>query len=136
MSWQVVISVAIGVATGVLSGLMGVGGGLLMVPAMVLAVGFGQHMAQGTSLVAIIPTAIAATYRHHRNGFVRFRVAGGLVVGGVLGAAIGSVSALSLEESSLRLIFAAVLALTGIRLIRGGTRAGGQGREVADDGEV
>lgn len=75
---------------------MGVGGGLLMVPALVLLAGFGQQAAaQGTSLLAIIPAAIAAAYRGHRSGFVRLRDALGLTLGGIVGVFLGSAGALN-----------------------------------------
>lgn len=67
---EIALIIAIGVATGVFSGLMGIGGGLLMVPAMVLLLGYDQHLAEGTSLLVIIPTAAVAAYAHYRNGYV------------------------------------------------------------------
>ncbi len=132
---QVLGFVALGLATGILSGMMGVGGGLLMVPVLVLVARFDQHAAQGTSLLAIIPTVLAATYRHHRNGFVRIPDVFLLVAGGIAGAFAGSLGALNLEGSILRKLFALALAATGARLIarawvtRGGPDdRGGTGR--------
>lgn len=127
---QVLAFVALGLATGILSGMMGVGGGLLMVPVLVLVARFDQHVAQGTSLLAIIPTVLAATYRHHRNGFVRFPDVFLLVAGGIAGALAGSLGALNLEGSILRRLFALALAATGVRLIaraRAASRPGDRG---------
>lgn len=130
MNWlELAAFVVLGVVTGILSGLMGVGGGLLMVPVLVLVARFDQHAAQGTSLLAIIPTALAATYRHHRNRFVRFADALFLTVGGIAGAFVGSVGALNLEGSVLRRVFALALAATGARLMLAARRGSG-----ADDG--
>ena len=86
---------AIGLAAGFLAGLLGIGGGILIVPALVLLLGFDQHLAQGTSLVVIIPAALAGSWTHYRRGRLDLRVAAFVAVGGVLGAAIGSLSALS-----------------------------------------
>ena len=91
---------AIGVAAGFLAGLLGVGGGILLVPAMVLLLGFDQHVAQGTSLVVIVPAAMIGTWTHYRRGTIRPRDAVLVAAGGVVGAAIGSLSALSIDDSS------------------------------------
>lgn len=121
--------VVIGLAAGFLAGLLGVGGGILMVPAMVLVLGFDQHVAQGTSLLVIIPAAVTGSYTHHRNGRLVLRDAAFLAAGGVIGAVIGSVFALSIEDGLLRRLFAAFLLVTGVRILlpknlfaRGGAR--------------
>ena len=105
---------AIGLAAGLLAGLLGIGGGVVMVPAMVLIVGLDQHVAQGTSLLVIIPAAAAGSFTHHRKGRLALRDAAALAVGGVLGAVFGSVTALSLDDQLLRKLFALfVLAVAG-----------------------
>lgn len=109
--------VVIGLAAGFLAGLLGVGGGILMVPAMVLVLGFDQHVAQGTSLLVIIPAAVTGSYTHHRNGRLVLRDAAFLAGGGVIGAVIGSVFALSIEDELLRRLFAAFLLITGVRIL-------------------
>jgi uncharacterized membrane protein YfcA len=116
--------IAIGLGAGVLSGLLGIGGGLVMVPAMALVLGFDQHVAQGTSLLVIIPAALSGTVTHYRNGRVSLRDAGFLAAGGVGGAVIGSVLALSVDEAVLRKLFAGFLILVAIQIILGrGRRA-------------
>jgi uncharacterized protein len=109
----------IGTTGGFLAGLLGIGGGLLMVPAMVLLLGFDQHVAQGTSLVVIIPAALAGTATHYRNGRVSVRDAAFLAVGGVAGAAIGSVSALSIDDVLLRRVFGVFLLVVAAQLVLG-----------------
>jgi uncharacterized protein len=108
---------AIGAAAGFLAGLLGVGGGILLVPAMVLLLGFDQHVAQGTSLVVIVPAALIGTWTHYRRGTIRPRDALLVAAGGVLGAAIGSLSALSLDDELLRRLFALVLLATAVRML-------------------
>ena len=108
---------AIGLAAGFLAGLLGVGGGILLVPAMVLLLGFDQHVAQGTSLVVIVPAAMIGTWTHYRRGTIRPRDALLVAAGGVIGAAIGSLSALSIDDAILQRLFAAVLLVVAVRML-------------------
>ncbi|HEX9634976.1 MAG TPA: sulfite exporter TauE/SafE family protein [Candidatus Limnocylindria bacterium] len=108
---------AVGLGAGFLAGLLGIGGGVVMVPAMVLLFGFDQHVAQGTSLLVIIPAALTGSYTHHRRGRLVLRDAALLAAGGVVGAVIGSVFALSLEDAILRRLFAAVIIVTALRML-------------------
>ena len=108
---------AIGLAAGFLAGLLGIGGGILIVPALVLLLGFDQHLAQGTSLVVIIPAALAGSWTHYRRGRLDLRVAAFVAVGGVVGAAIGSLSALSLDDALLQRLFAVVLIVVALRML-------------------
>ncbi|MDQ3963704.1 MAG: sulfite exporter TauE/SafE family protein [Actinomycetota bacterium] len=112
-----------GVAVGVLSALFGIGGGLVMVPFMVLLLESSQHLAEGTSLLVIVPTAIAGVIAHTRRGFVDFRAAGWLALGGVIGAFIGARIALASPGATLQIYFAVFLILMGARLIRDGYKA-------------
>lgn len=107
----------IGLAAGFLAGLLGIGGGVVMVPAMVLLLGFDQHIAQGTSLVVIIPAALSGSYTHHRNGRLFLRDAAILAAGGVIGSVFGSVFALSIDEEILRRLFAAFLLIVAGRML-------------------
>lgn len=114
---EIVALVAIGLAAGFLAGLLGIGGGVLLVPAMVLVLGFDQHTAQGTSLVVIIPAALLGSWTHHRGGRLVLRDAAALAVGGIVGALIGSFTALSLDEDLLRRLFAGLLILVALRML-------------------
>lgn len=108
---------AIGLTAGVLAGLLGIGGGLVMVPAMVLITGFDQHVAQGTSLVVIIPAAAFGSLTHYRHGRFALRTAAALAVGGVLGALLGSIAALSIDDEILRRLFAIFILLVAARML-------------------
>ena len=115
---------AIGLAAGFLAGLLGIGGGVVLVPAMVLILAFDQHVAQGTSLVVMIPAALTGSYTHHRNGRLVLRDAAWLGAGGILGAVLGSVFALSMEDTLLQRLFAAFLVISAVRILwpKGGFR--------------
>lgn len=113
----IVAYLILGVVAGVLSGLMGVGGGVIMVPAMVLMFGFSQHAAEGTSLLIIIPTAIVGSIRHAKNGYTDWRLGMILGIGGVVGAWIGASVALQLDADLLQRLFAIFLLLTGAHLL-------------------
>ncbi len=104
----VVLAVLLGLVAGVLAGMFGVGGGILFVPTLV-AIGLSQHDATGTSLLAILPTVVAGTWRQSRYGNVRWRAA--LVLGlAAAAAAQGGVAlAEALPDATLRRLFAVLL---------------------------
>lgn len=110
--------IGVGAAAGVLAGLLGVGGGILLVPFLVLAVGMTQHEAEATSLLVILPTAVAASIALRRRGVGDLPVA--LMIGlvGAVGAVAGALLALSLPADVLRAVFAVLLAIAGLRLIQ------------------
>ena len=115
---EILALLAIGLTAGVLAGLLGIGGGLLMVPAMVLISGFDQHVAQGTSLLVIIPAAALGSFTHHRHGRLVLRDAAALAAGGILGALLGSVTALSLDDELLQRLFAVLIIVMAVRMLR------------------
>ena len=105
-----------GLVIGILSGLTGVGGGVFMVPAMVLGFGIAQRIAQGTSLVAILPTAAVGALTHHRHGDVDIRSAGWIALAGVPAALLGAVLALWLPQRILVGLFGIFLVLAASRI--------------------
>jgi len=113
-----VMAFVVGAIAGVLSGLLGIGGGAVMVPAMTLLMGLTQHAAQGTSLLVIIPTAISGSITHFRMGNIRLQTAGWLSLGGVVGAVAGALLALASPDQLLRLLFGAYLTFTGVRMLQ------------------
>jgi uncharacterized membrane protein YfcA len=115
---KVVVLMLTGVVTGFLSGMMGVGGGTIMVPAMVLLAGFTQHTAQGSSLLAMVPSGGVGAHTHWRLGNVDTRVLVGLIPGILIGTFLGGSLAHFISEDILRIIFAAVLVWTGIRYLK------------------
>jgi uncharacterized membrane protein YfcA len=115
---------AFGVLAGVASGLLGVGGGTLLVPFLTLAVGLSQHAAEATSLLVILPTAIAGTLALRRRGVGSAGLALRFGVVGSAGAVVGALLALALPAATLRLVFAAFVGFVGVRLLRDGLRSG------------
>ena len=110
------IAIALGFAAGVLAGLFGVGGGILFVPTLTLALGLEQHHAQATSLLAILPTVLVGTWRQQRYGNVRWRPSITLGVAGIVGVVAGGLLAESLGGSVLRRLFGVLLILTAAQL--------------------
>jgi uncharacterized membrane protein YfcA len=113
----VTLFLAIGTITGFVSGMMGVGGGGIMVPLMVLAGGMQQHMAQGTALLAMIPASFTGALTHYRLGNVRLDIAVGLSAGALIGGYIGATAAGGLPDLYLRLAFASIGIFMGIRYV-------------------
>lgn len=115
---DIAIAVTLGLFAGALAGLLGVGGGFLMVPGMVVLLGTSQHVAQGTSLLVIIPTALVGTFASARKRAMPWgtiRLVGG---GGAAGAIGGVLIALNVSEGVLRRIFGALLILVAARMLR------------------
>jgi uncharacterized protein len=106
-----------GLTGGLASGMLGVGGGTFNVVIMVLLAGFEQHKAQGTSLLAMIPTAAVSAWTHHRFGNLATEIVPGLVVGVMAGAFLGGLVANRLPEFWLRVVFAVVLMWTASRYV-------------------
>lgn len=108
----------IGLVAGSAAALLGIGGGVVFVPALVTLFGFEQHLAQGTSLAVIVPTAVMATVVHGRAGRVEWGTAGLLAAGGLLGGLGGAQAALTLDAPVLRRMFAGLLVIVAFRMMR------------------
>lgn len=108
--------IAVGLGAGLLAAAIGVGGGVIFVPALVVLFSFDQVTAQGTSLAVIFPTAIVATIGHTRAGRVRWPTALPLAAAGIAGGIIGARLALYLEAETLRRLFAAMLFLVAAQM--------------------
>jgi uncharacterized membrane protein YfcA len=106
------IAIAVGAGAGIVAGLFGVGGGIIFVPTLVLALGLTQLHAEATSLLAILPTVAAGTWRNARYGTVRWRTAAVVGVASIAGVQVGVVVAHSLSDVTLRRLFAVLLVLT------------------------
>jgi uncharacterized protein len=109
---------ALGFAAGIASGLLGIGGGILFVPALVLLVGLTHVEAEATSLLAIVPVALVGAWRQRRYGNLRVR--DGVVLGALAapGAVAGVALANLLSERVLELAFAALLVVVAVQLVR------------------
>lgn len=112
----VVALIAVGLIAGTLGAMLGVGGGIVYVPALVALFSFAQHEAQGTSLAVIIPSTIVAAYVHARAGRVDWRTALLLGSGGIVGGLLGARIALSLDAPVLKRMFAVFLVLAVLRM--------------------
>ncbi|MDX1448244.1 MAG: sulfite exporter TauE/SafE family protein [Acidimicrobiia bacterium] len=111
------LGIGIGLVAGVASGLAGIGGGVVMVPAMVFLMGFDQHIAQGTSLLAIVFTSVAGTVVNRRNDHVDVRNA--LIIGGI-GAVVAFAAARlanAVDADLLRQLFGVLILISGIRML-------------------
>ncbi|MDQ3985968.1 MAG: sulfite exporter TauE/SafE family protein [Actinomycetota bacterium] len=120
---EALATVAAGVGVGALSAYFGIGGGVVIVPFLVISLDLSQRAAEGTSLVVIMVAGAAGTWAHFRSGFVALRSAAMLGVGGIIGAIVGAVVAVQLSNPALRVAFATYLAATGIVLLITATRA-------------
>ncbi len=122
-----VIGIAIGLVAGVASGVAGIGGGVIMVPAMVFLLGISQHAAEGTSLLAILFTAVAGTRVNLRNNRVDLKQATMIGLAGIIFAQVGASLALAMSGEILTQVFGVFVTLAGIRMIYKGYqgRSGG-----------
>jgi uncharacterized membrane protein YfcA len=113
------VALAVGVIAGAYAGLLGVGGGVVMVPAMVLLLHQPQRVAEGTSLLAIVGTALAATRAHSRRRLVISKWARLLAIGGAAGAIVGSILATVVihQEKVLRRALAVFLLLVAVQVV-------------------
>jgi uncharacterized membrane protein YfcA len=109
--------IAIGIAGGVLSGLLGVGGGIVMVPLLVLWTAYGQRDAHALSLGAIIPISFASVITFGAAGKVRPAEAIALAAGAIVGARIGAGALAKIEERPLKLVFGLFLAAVGVLML-------------------
>lgn len=121
--WTIALALLLGLGAGVLSGVFGVGGGLLFVPTL-LGLGLGQLEAEATSLLAILPTAAVGAWRQHRYGNLRVREAGLLGLASVAGVGFGALIATSLPEHILRRLFGLFLLAVAGQLAWRARRAG------------
>jgi uncharacterized membrane protein YfcA len=109
---------AIGVAVGAISGMIGVGGGILLVPSLVYLLRFSQHEAQGTSIAVLVPPiGIFAALEYYRNGYVRLPVVGWVALGFAFGAFGGALAAGQLSASLLRRGFGVVMMFIALQML-------------------
>lgn len=114
----ILLLILIGFTAGVLSGLVGIGGGIIIVPALVFFLGFSQQEAQGTSLgLLLLPVGILAVINYYNKGYIDVRVVGIMVVAFIAGGWVGSKLALQLSEDTLKKVFAVLLFYTAIKML-------------------
>lgn len=114
----ILLLVVIGLAAGVLSGFVGIGGGVIMVPLLVYFFGFGQHEAQGTSLAVLaVPVTAIAAYNYYKEGYLDWRYAGIIALCFVVGGYLGSKFAVTLDQKVLKKVFAIILILVAGKML-------------------
>jgi uncharacterized protein len=110
--------ILLGLAAGVFSGLIGIGGGVIIVPALIFLYGFSQHKAQGTTLALLVPPiGLLAAMEYYRKGYVNLGVAGLVCIGFFVGALLGARVAVSLPNVLLERVFGVALLLISIKMI-------------------
>lgn len=110
--------ILIGIAAGFLGGMVGIGGGIIIVPALVMLLGMSQHQSQGISLTMMLfPVGILAVLNYYKKGYVDFRLAGILAVGFIIGGYLGSKFSLSLPQETVKKIFAIIMIIVAVRML-------------------
>ena len=113
-----IILIVIGLLAGILSGLVGVGGGILMIPLLIIFLGLTQHEAQGTALFAMLPPiGILAAMNYYKEGFVKWEYAAVIALTFVVGGYFGSKLSISLPEQTVRKVFGVIMLIGAIKLI-------------------
>jgi uncharacterized protein len=114
----ILIIILVGVAAGMLSGLVGVGGGIIIVPSLVYFIGFSQKTAQGTSLALImLPVGIFGVLQYYKQGHVDYRIVGLLAIGFLAGSFFGSKIALSISQETLKKVFAVLMIIIAVKML-------------------
>jgi hypothetical protein len=115
---MLLILIIIGIITGVMAGMLGIGGAIIMIPALVFFMGFSQQTAQGTSLAVMLPPiGIIATYNYYKAGQVNMKVALILAACFLVGSYFGSRYALTLPQATLKKIFGILLLLVAAKML-------------------
>ena len=114
----ILVAILIGIAAGMLSGLVGVGGGLIIVPGLIYFLGFSQHSAQGTSLgLILLPVGIFGVLQYYKQGNVDVKVVWLLAIGFLAGSYLGSKVALNLSQETVRKIFASLMIVLAVKML-------------------
>ncbi|MBN2813045.1 MAG: sulfite exporter TauE/SafE family protein [Bacteroidales bacterium] len=115
---DILILALIGLSAGIVSGLLGVGGAIIIVPALVFFFGLTQHQAQGTSLgILLLPIGFLAFWNYYKQGYVNFKIAIVVALAFFIGGYLGSVLAVRLPERTLKIAFGILIVFLGIRMI-------------------
>lgn len=114
----VIILLCIGLTAGILSGVVGVGGGIVIVPALVYFLSMSQHQAQGTSLaVLLLPVGALAVYSYYKQGLVDVRATLIMATTFLIGGFIGSKITIALDEDTVKKIFGVILLIVAVKMI-------------------
>lgn len=116
----VLLYLSLGLMAGTLSGLVGIGGGVLLTPALIYLFSFPQHSAQGTTLaVLVLPAALSAAMTYYQKGFVNWKVAVIIFIGFFIGGWFGANFAVDIPQTVLKRIFGSVIFVIGLKMILG-----------------
>jgi uncharacterized membrane protein YfcA len=117
---ELILYGVLGLVAGTISGLVGIGGGVIIVPALVYLFGLSQHQAQGTTLALLVPPiGFLAAWTYYKKGYVDLRIAGLVCLGFFLGGLLGAQLAVRLSDPVLRRVFGVALLLIALRMIFG-----------------
>ncbi|MBN1144676.1 MAG: sulfite exporter TauE/SafE family protein [Bacteroidales bacterium] len=115
---EVIVLILIGLSAGIVSGLLGVGGAIIIVPALIFFVGLTQHQAQGTSLaILVFPIGFLAFWNYYKQGYVNFKIAVVVMLAFFIGGYFGSLLAVRVPEKVLRIAFGVLIVVMGLRMI-------------------
>jgi hypothetical protein len=110
----------LGLVAGILSGILGIGGGIIIIPAMVFLFGMSQHQAQGTTLALMVPPiGLLAAWVYYKQGFVDLKMAAFICLGFFIGGLLGAESAVTIPEPILKKVFGVVLLAVSVKMILG-----------------
>ncbi len=116
----VILCIVLGLSAGILSGLVGIGGGVVIVPALVSLLGFSQQKAQGTTIALMVPPiGVLAALTYYRQGYVDVKVASYICLGFIVGGLVGSRIASGLPSAVLEKIFGTALLLIALKMLVG-----------------
>ncbi len=115
---NIFLCLLIGLAAGVFSGLVGIGGATIIIPAIILVFGLSQHTAQGTALAMMVPPiGILAAWTYYKAGFVDFKIAAFICLGFLIGGLLGAKFAIGIPEHILKKIFGVFLLVISLKMI-------------------
>jgi uncharacterized protein len=115
---NILLLLLVGLAAGILSGLLGIGGGILIIPSLVFFFGLTQHDAQGTTLALMVPPiGLLAAYTYYKEGHVDLKMAGLICVGFFIGGLLGAQVAGRIDATLLKKLFGAFLLITAVKML-------------------
>lgn len=115
---MILLLLLVGLVAGMLSGMVGVGGGIIIVPCLVFFLGFSQKMAQGTSLgILLLPIGILGAMQYYKQGYIDFKVIATISAAFIFGSYFGSKIALSLSQENIKRVFAIVMMLVAVKML-------------------
>jgi uncharacterized protein len=115
---EILLYVLLGLVAGIFSGLIGIGGGIIIIPVLVFVFGLSQHQAQGTTLALLVPPiGLLAAWTYYSKGYVDLKIAGLICIGFFAGGLLGAKLAVGLSSSALEKLFGAALFLISLKMI-------------------